>query len=56
MLSPTALDPVELVIELGGVVRTQRLKTHRVSRTALERGGIRASHPDPPRVGGDQGR
>ncbi|MFA4896071.1 DUF559 domain-containing protein [Microbacterium sp.] len=37
MLHPTAPDPVELVIELGGVVRTQRLKKKGVSRSSLER-------------------
>ncbi len=37
MLYPTVPDPVELVVELGGVVRTQWLKTQGVSRTALER-------------------
>ncbi|GGD84879.1 type IV toxin-antitoxin system AbiEi family antitoxin domain-containing protein [Microbacterium murale] len=37
MLYPAVSDPVELVVELGGVVRTQRLKTQGVSRTALER-------------------
>lgn len=37
MLYPTASLPVELVVELGGVVRTQRLRAQGVSRTALER-------------------
>lgn len=37
MLYPTASLPVELVVELGGVVRTHRLRAQGVSRTALER-------------------
>jgi very-short-patch-repair endonuclease len=37
MLYPTASLPVDLVVELGGVVRTQRLHAQGVSRTALER-------------------
>lgn len=36
MLHPSAPDPVELVIGLGGVVRTERLRAHGVSRRALE--------------------
>lgn len=37
MLHPSAPDPVELVTELGGVVRTERLRALGVSRRALER-------------------
>lgn len=37
MLHPNAPDPVELVVDLGGVVRTQRLKELGISRRVLER-------------------
>ena len=36
MLHPNAPDPVELVTDLGGVVRTQRLKNLGISRRSLE--------------------
>lgn len=36
MLYPSAPDPVELVVELGGVVRTPRLRALGVSRRALD--------------------
>lgn len=36
MLHPTAPDPVDLVIEWGGVVRTPRLHAHGITRRALE--------------------
>ncbi len=36
MLSPSAPDPVDFVVELGGVVRTERLRRGGVSRRALE--------------------
>lgn len=36
MLHPSAPDPVELVVELGGVVRTRRLRELGISRRSLE--------------------
>lgn len=43
MLHPSGPDPVELVVELGGVVRTERLRAHGVSRTTLER-AVKSGH------------
>lgn len=43
MLHPSAPSPVELVIELGGVVRTARLRMLGISRRALE-SAVAAGH------------
>lgn len=37
MLHPNAPDPVELVLDLGGVVRTERLQASGIGRRALDR-------------------
>ncbi|MGP6178036.1 type IV toxin-antitoxin system AbiEi family antitoxin domain-containing protein [Microbacterium sp. A196] len=35
-MHPNGPDPVELVVELGGVVRTERLRAHGIARRSLE--------------------